>query len=93
VSHTDITDRKHVENALGESEGRLQLFIEYAPAALAMFDRRCVTSRPANAGKMTMGLAVSAILPVSRITNYFPISRTLEVYSRSRARGGSHPGE
>jgi len=33
-----------------------------------------------------MGLAVSAILPVSALRT-IPISRTLEVYSRSRARG------
>jgi diguanylate cyclase (GGDEF)-like protein/PAS domain S-box-containing protein len=35
----DITERKHVEAALRESQELLQLFIANAPVALAMFDR------------------------------------------------------
>jgi PAS domain S-box-containing protein len=35
----DITERRQAEEALSSSERTLQLFVQYAPAAIAMFDR------------------------------------------------------
>ena len=35
----DITNRKKIEQTLSEREAQLHLFIDHAPAALAMFDR------------------------------------------------------
>ncbi|MGB0126308.1 MAG: PAS domain S-box protein, partial [Rhodocyclaceae bacterium] len=35
----DVTERKRMEVALAQSEQRLRLFVDYAPAAIAMFDR------------------------------------------------------
>ena len=37
--HRDVSARLATERALRDSESRLRLFVEYAPAALAMFDR------------------------------------------------------
>lgn len=39
VAHTDLTARRLAEAALHQSEQTLKLFVEHAPAAIAMFDR------------------------------------------------------
>lgn len=38
-TNTDVEDRKQIENALRESEGKLRLFVEFVPVAVVMLDR------------------------------------------------------
>ncbi len=71
ASFVDITERKRIEQALAEREEQLRLFVEHAPAAIAMFDRDMVylaASRRWNddyglGGKNLTGLSHYAVFP------------------------------
>jgi two-component system cell cycle sensor histidine kinase/response regulator CckA len=64
IAH-DITTRKEQEAALRESEERFRLFIEHAPAALAMFDREMRYLHASHRWRTDYGLADRQLFGVS----------------------------
>ncbi|WP_428561331.1 MAG: PAS domain-containing protein [Solidesulfovibrio sp. DCME] len=73
ASFVDITARKHFEEALAEREEQLRLFVEHAPAAIAMFDRDMVYLAASKrwsedyglGGRTILGQSYYAIFPES----------------------------
>jgi PAS domain S-box-containing protein len=61
----DITERKLVEHALQASEERLRIFIEHAPASIAMFDRDMRYVAVSNRWMMDYHLGDRSIIGIS----------------------------
>lgn len=70
----DITIQKRVERALRENEAQLKLFIEHAPAALAMFDRDMRYLRLSSRWRSDYGLGDRDVLGLSHYEVFPEIS-------------------
>jgi len=62
VSHVEITDRKHSELGLQESELRIRMFIEKAPVAIVMLDKQMRYLSASRRWRIDFGLEKQDIL-------------------------------